>query len=211
MHDALRRACQYICAQCACGWARCHHNNLVRRITVESNTKVSIIYTWLVKTLQNMLSSFALSLVLLPFWLLLYIDFVAFSFSVSPTVSCVQHSTPQNTYVVEDQLRCPPRTQLSRSVVPYPRQCSTDLRHQCTRRMSSWACMWVQITANWHWPEVPHSKPCANALGNYRHGVILFRVWACLRILSHSPYLKWPWLPCIISDICVQIALFVVL
>ena len=48
-----------------------------RRNTVESNMKESIIYIWLVKTLHNVLFSFALSLVLfLPSWLLLYIDFV---------------------------------------------------------------------------------------------------------------------------------------
>ena len=155
--------------------------NLVRRITVESNMKASIIYTWLV-TLHDVLSSFALSLVLfLPSWLLLYIDFIAFSFSVSPTVGCVQHSTLQNTYVAENQLHCPPRPPLSRSaILPYPRQCSTDLRHQCTWHMSSWACTWVQITANWHssWVWLIHTyvrtyiaridpslKACTNALG----------------------------------------------
>ena len=43
-----------------------------RRTTVESNMKESIIYTWLVKTLHNVLFSFALSLILfLPSWLLL--------------------------------------------------------------------------------------------------------------------------------------------
>ena len=89
--------------------------------TDESNTKV---YIWLVKTLHNVLFSFALYLVfLLPSWLLLYIDIVAFSFSVSPTVGCVQHSTPQNMYVAEDQPRCPPHPPLSKSAVlpcPWP-------------------------------------------------------------------------------------------
>ena len=165
-------------------------NNLVRRITVESNMKASIIYTWLVKTLQNVLSFFALSLVLLPFWLLLYIDFVAFSFSVLPTVGCVQHSTPQNMYVAEDQLRCPPHPPLSRSVVlPYPWQYSTDLRRQCTWRMSSWACTWVQITANWHWPDIPHSKPRTNALGNYRHGGDSL---SCMSTFTHSKPFSLP-------------------
>ena len=85
---------------------------------VKSKMKVSIIYIWLVKTLHNVLFSFALSLVLfLLFWLFLFIDFAAFSFSVSPTVSCVQRSTSQNTYVVEDVSRCPPRLPLSRSAV----------------------------------------------------------------------------------------------
>ena len=113
-----------VCAHCACG---CHVKQVFspssRRTTVESNIKVSIIYTWLVKTLHDVLSTFALYLVLfLPSWHLLYIDFVAFSFSVSPTVGCVQHSTPQNTYVAEDQSRCPRRPPLSRSaVLPCPR------------------------------------------------------------------------------------------
>ena len=39
-------------------------SNSVRRTTVESNMKASIFYTWLVKTLHNVLSSFAISLVL---------------------------------------------------------------------------------------------------------------------------------------------------
>ena len=52
-----------------------------------------------------MLFSLAFSLVLfLPSWLLLYIDFVAFSFSMLPTVGGVQHSTPQNKYVAAEDL-----------------------------------------------------------------------------------------------------------
>ena len=39
-------------------------SNSVRRTAVESNMKANIFYTWLVKTLHNMLSSFAISLVL---------------------------------------------------------------------------------------------------------------------------------------------------
>lgn len=76
-----------------------------RRAMVESNTKV---YIWLVKTLHNMhlaceaslynvLFSFALNLGSL--WFLLYNDFLAFSFSVSPTVGGIQHSIPQNMYM----------------------------------------------------------------------------------------------------------------
>ena len=69
------------------------------RLRLNRTWKVSIIYAWLVKTLHNVLSSFARYLVLfLPSWLLLYIDFVAFSFSVSPNIGCVQDST-RNTYV----------------------------------------------------------------------------------------------------------------
>ena len=69
-------------------------------------------------TLHNVLSSFELSLVLfLPSQLLLYIDFVAFSFSMPPIVGYVQYLTPQNTYVAEDQPRCPTLPRLSRSAV----------------------------------------------------------------------------------------------
>ena len=96
--------CQCVCGPSGAGVT----NNLVRRTTIELNMKASIIYTWLVKTLHNVLSSFALSLVLfLPSWLLLYFDFIAFLFSVSPTVGCIQHSTPQNTYVVEGSAALP--------------------------------------------------------------------------------------------------------
>ena len=63
------------------------------RLWLNRASKVSIIYTWLVKTL------------FLPSQLLLYIDFV--TFSMPPTVSCVQYSTPQNTYIAEHQPRCP--------------------------------------------------------------------------------------------------------
>ena len=74
----------------------------LRRTMVELNMKV---YIWLVKTLHNVLFSFALYLVLfLSSWLLLYIDSVAFSFSMSPTVGDIQYSTLQNTYIVEEQL-----------------------------------------------------------------------------------------------------------
>ena len=68
--------------------------------------------------LHNVLFYFALYLFLfLPSWLLLYIDFIAFSFSVSPTIGCIQHSTPQNMYVAEKQPQCPPRPPLSRSAI----------------------------------------------------------------------------------------------
>ena len=109
-------------------------------------SKVSIIYTWLVKTLHSVLSSFELSLVLfLPSMLLLYIDFVAFSFSMPPTVGCVQYSTPQNTYVVEDQPLCPTRPQLSRSAVL---PCPPSLVHISASGILGSQCMWrmrVQI------------------------------------------------------------------
>ena len=102
-------------SQCALrmwvGHVELRFQKLVRareQLRLNRASKVSIIYTWLVKTLHNVFSSFALFLVLfLPSQLLLYIDFVTFSFSMSPTVGCIQYSTPQNTYVAEDQPRCP--------------------------------------------------------------------------------------------------------
>ena len=100
------------------------------RLRLNQAWKVGIIYTWLVKTLHNVPSSFALSLVrFLPSQLLLYIDFVTFSFS-PPTVGCVQYSTPQNTYVVEDQPRCPTRPRWSRSTV-LPSPPSLGQAYQC--------------------------------------------------------------------------------
>ena len=60
-HDASRHAAPVrMCAlrmQAGRPWS-------LRTTTVESNMEVSIIYTWLVKTLHSMLSSFALFLVL---------------------------------------------------------------------------------------------------------------------------------------------------
>ena len=60
----LLRANAYVRIAHADGPSEVVINNLVRRTTVESNMKASIIYTWLVKTLHNVLSSFAISLVL---------------------------------------------------------------------------------------------------------------------------------------------------
>ena len=89
--------------------------------------------------------SFALHLVLfLLSWILLYIDFLGFTFSMSPTIGCIQHSTAQNTYVVEDQPRCPLRPPLSRSALFFP---ALDLHRQCTWRMSFWVCTWVQTVS----------------------------------------------------------------
>ena len=95
--------------------------------------------------------SFALYLVFfLPSWLLLYIDFVAFSL-VSPTIACVQHSTLQNMYAAEDQPHCLPHLPLSRSaVLPCPRPPSS-VHHisviylwlHVTHEFC--ACTWVQI------------------------------------------------------------------
>ena len=94
-----------------------------RRTTVESNMKVSIIYTWLVNTLST---TFALSLVLfLPCWL------------------------PQNTYIAEDQSRCPLHSPLSRSaVLPCSRPPSSVhvLTHEfLSVHVSANKCKWVQM------------------------------------------------------------------
>ena len=96
-------------------------SNSVRRTAVESNMKANIFYTWLVKTLHNVLSSFAISLVLFFLLGLGFFLYIAFCFSVSPTVGCVQHLTPQNMYIAEDQPHCPPHSPLSRNaVLPCP-------------------------------------------------------------------------------------------
>ena len=69
--------------------------------------------TWLVKTVQYVLSTFEPFLVLfLLSWLLRWTDLFAFSLSELPAIGCVQHSfvhlTPPNLYVVKAQPRCPP-------------------------------------------------------------------------------------------------------
>ena len=121
------------------------------RLRLNRTWKVNTIYTWLVKTLHNVLFSFALSLVLvLPSYLLLYLDFIAFSFSMPQTVGCVQYSAPQNAYVAEDQPRCPTGPPLSRSAV-LPCESSiarlsirySPVQCQCTWRISS--VTWAQI------------------------------------------------------------------
>ena len=46
--------CECVCVHCTHRWAACVSPSS-RRTTVESNMKVSIIFTWLVKTLHNVL------------------------------------------------------------------------------------------------------------------------------------------------------------
>ena len=114
--------------------------------------EVSIIYTWLVKTLHNVLSSFVLSLVLvLPSKLLLYLDF---SFSMLQTVGCVLYSILQNAYVAEDQPRFPTCPPLSRSaVLPCPPSQAATLGIpvlcQYTWHMSSVTYEFRNV-CNWH-------------------------------------------------------------
>ena len=69
-------------------------------------------------------------------------------FSMPPTVGCVQYSTPQNMYIVEDQPHRPTHPPLSRSaVLPCPPL--LGIWYSCvsvhTWRMSSSACTWAQI------------------------------------------------------------------
>ena len=96
------------------------------------------------KTLHNMLFSLHFN------WIssCLFGSFVhwlcCFPFSMSPTVGCVQHSTPQNMYVAEEQPCCPLRLPLSRtSIVPCPPSLGI-LGCQCTWHMSSWACTYAR-------------------------------------------------------------------
>ena len=75
--------------------------------------------------------------------LLLYIEFVAFSFSMPPTVSCIQYSTPQNMYLAEDQPHCPTHPPLSKSaVLPCP---------PFITRLGMWySPVSVHMSTNWH-------------------------------------------------------------
>ena len=109
------RMCIIPCAA-PCAWMS------PRRTTVESNMKV---YIWLVKTLHNVLFLGFIWFSSCPLGFFCTLT-VAFTFSMSPTVSCVQHSTPQNTYFAEDQPRCPLHPPLPRSAVfPCPRLASS--------------------------------------------------------------------------------------
>ena len=81
--------------------------------------------TWLVETLQYMLSTFELFVVLfLLSWLLRRTDLFAFFVVESLAVGCVQHSflhlTPPNTYVAKGLPHCPPRPPSPRNVVQCP-------------------------------------------------------------------------------------------
>ena len=71
-----------------------------------------------------------------------------FPFSMSPTVGCIQHSTPQNTYVAEDQPCCPLRPPLSRtSIVPCP-----SLGILAVSAQDTWVPgrAGTHVSANWH-------------------------------------------------------------
>ena len=105
--------CQCVCAHAGrpCG---ANASQSSRTTTVDSNMKSEHNLYLAYEDSHNVLSSFAFSLVLFASTV---IDFVAFSVSMPPTVGCVQYSTPQNTFVVEDQPRCPTRPPLSRSAV----------------------------------------------------------------------------------------------
>ena len=125
----------------------CHATWVSSRMTmVESNMTVSIIYTWLVKNLHNMLFSFALSLVLVfPSWLLLYSDFIAFTFSVSPTsavFSTQLHKTHRTLWRTSCTVLCILHCQKCYSYLP-----STSIISACDAWVSERArkCKWVQI------------------------------------------------------------------
>ena len=102
-------SCQCVCAHEGrpCG---ANASQSSRTTTVDSNMKSEHNLYLAYEDSHNVLSSFAFSLVLFASTV---IDFVAFSVSMPPTVGCVPYSTPQNTFVVEDQ----PRPPLSRSAV----------------------------------------------------------------------------------------------
>ena len=100
MHDASR--CAMPMCMCALrmrmGQVEVVINNLVRRTMVESNLKASIIHTWLVKTLHNVLSSFTLSRSLLPSCTCTLTSLLSLSQRHQLTIGCVQHSTPQHVH-----------------------------------------------------------------------------------------------------------------
>ena len=110
--------------------SRCTVRVSSRTTMVESNMKVHI---WLVKTLHNVLFSFALYLVLfLPSWLLGFFGTLTLLLSLSQCRQPLAVFSTQNTYVVEDQPHCPLCSPLSRTAVL---PCSSSVQ---------------TVRANWH-------------------------------------------------------------
>ena len=103
-----------------------------RTVQNNGNVKSELKYFGLCKNLQNVLSTFELSLVLSLSWFLRWADFFAFSFSELPAVGCIQHSSihlaPQNTNVAKGQLRCPPIPPSPRKVV-LTSSCNARIRY----------------------------------------------------------------------------------
>ena len=130
-----------------CEWAQERHRLNQTWKCISGLWRFSTTCTWLVKTLYNVLFFFTLT-GSLPAFLALFVHWLCcFPFSMSPTVGCIQHSTPQNMYVVEDQPCCPQRLPLSRtSIVPCPPSLGI-LARQCTTHefLSVHICTWVQI------------------------------------------------------------------
>ena len=130
--------CECVCAHCAHRWAACVSPSS-RRTTVELNMKVSIIYTWLVKTLHNVLFSFctfscsllAHLLVLACFvhWLRCFLFLIVANRWLRSALDSAKH-----VYLAEDRPCCPPRPPLSWSAFPAS---TIDLHRQCMWRMSS--------------------------------------------------------------------------
>ena len=138
---------------------------------VESNMTVSIIYTWLVKNLHNMLFSFALSLVLIfPSWLLLYSDFIAFTFSVSPTsavFSTQLHKTHRTLWRTSCTVLCILHCLL---ICPRPLSSVHVMHEFLSVHVSANECKltFVTVTDTYirMYVQCENSKPCANALSN---------------------------------------------
>ena len=124
-HDALRHSVPVRIVHVDIGCLRCQ--KLVRaqerlRSTVESSMKSEHnLYLACEDSPQRAFFFWTFSCSLLALSFYCTIDFIAFSFSMPPTVGYVQCSTPQNTYVAEDQPRCPTLPRLSRSaILPCP-------------------------------------------------------------------------------------------
>ena len=145
--------------------------------------KASLIYTWLVKTLHNVLSSFVSSLVLFyPLGLGFFCTWTSL-LSVSQrrqpsaAFSTRLHKTRtlrRTSRTVLPVLRCqetpffPVLDPLSLDLVPRPR----TPHRQCIRRISSLhvssnECTYVRTYARTLREQIPHSKPRANALSKY--------------------------------------------
>ena len=136
--------------------------------------------TWLAKNLQYVLSTFELFLVLPSLYLLLrWADFFAFFGFESPAVGYIQHSFMHLALQIRTSQRA------SHAALPVLR--SQETLSQCCHVMQVSSILsgrerkltflsvtdtYVRTYTRTLREEIPHSKPCANALSNNKHSQI---------------------------------------
>ena len=130
-------------------WSRCQ--KLVRaqeQLRLNRTWKVSIIYTWLVKTLDNLISSFALSLILFVstvHWLRCFLFLNATNRRLRSVHDSTEHircggpaALSYPSAIVKK--RSSSLSSIARLGIRYPRM-SVHMTHEF---------LWVHVSANWH-------------------------------------------------------------